>query len=87
MPVAALTTTVGEVVCITVPDAPVIANCVPIVVWALPAAVSVMMLVLKELAGSNEAVTPTGRPLAENSGTPVRPFSGVTVRVEAAVAD
>jgi hypothetical protein len=78
---------VGEVVCITVADAPVIVNCVPIVVRALPVAVSVMVLVLKELAGSNEAVTPSGRPLAANSGTPVRPFSGVTVSVEVAVAD
>jgi hypothetical protein len=57
---------------------------VPIV--AVPLTVSVNTLVLGVLVGLKDAVTPLGRPDTDKLTFPVKPFSGVTVIVEAPLA-
>jgi hypothetical protein len=65
---------------------------VPVMVTlALPAvaaeeAVNVTVLVLVVEAGLNAAVTPDGKPVAENVTEPVNPFNGLTVSVLLALA-
>jgi len=54
---------------------------VDVPVAAVPLAVSVNVLVLVVLVGTNDAVTPLGRPDADRATLPVKPFCGVTVIV------
>jgi len=49
-------------------------------------AVSVRVLVPVVEVGEKDAVTPLGRPEMERFTLPVKPYSGVTVTVEVAVA-
>jgi len=65
------------VVCVKLPDVPVIVT-VALPVVAVLLAVSVSVLVLVVLVGLNEAVTPLGRPDADRAMLPVKPFWGVT---------
>ena len=74
--------TVSEtvVVCVSVPDVPVMVT-VDVPVVAVELAVNVTRLV--EVVGlvPNAAVTPAGRPDADNVTLPVKPLTGVTVTV------
>jgi hypothetical protein len=77
---AAFTVRATVVVCVSVPDVPVIVTFdVPVV--AVELAVNVTTLV--EVVGlvPNVAVTPAGRPDADNVTLPVKPLTGVTVTV------
>jgi hypothetical protein len=70
---------------VKLPDVPITdRGSVPIV--AVPLAVSVNTLVLAVLVGLKDAVTPLGRPDTDKLRFPVKPFSGVTVIVEEALA-
>ena len=69
-----------EVVSVKLPEVPVIVTVlVPVVAVALAVKVSVLMLV--EGLGLNAAVTPLGRPDAENVTFASNPFSAVIVIV------
>ena len=68
------------VVCVKLPDVPVIVT-VALPVVAVLLAVSVNVLVLVVLVGLNEAVMPLGRPDADRATLPVKPLCGVTVIV------
>lgn len=65
-------------VLVKVPEVPVTVT-VPVVAALL--AVSVKVLELVVLAGLNDAVTPLGRPDADNATLPLKPLSGLTVIV------
>ena len=68
------------VVCVKLPDVPVIVTVnVPVVAPLL--AVSVNVLVLVVLLGLSVAVTALGWPEADRLTLPVKPFSGLTVIV------
>src|SRR5580658_737417 len=68
------------VVCVKLPETPVIVTvAVPVVAVAL--AVNVRMLVAVAGFVPNAAVTPVGKPVAERVTLPVNPFAGVTVIV------
>ena len=68
------------VVCVRVPDVPVIVTVdVPTVAVALAVKVRVLLPVVLE--GLKVAVTPAGRPEADKLTLPVKPFSGLTVMV------
>jgi hypothetical protein len=78
--------TVSEivVVCFVLPDVPVtVTVAAPVVAVAL--AVNVSVLVLVAGFGLNAAVTPVGRPDAENVTVPLNPFKGVIVILLVAV--
>ena len=66
------------VVLVSVPEFPVIVT-VTVPVVAVPLAVSVKVLVFVVLEGLNKAVTPLGRPDADNATLPLKPLSGFTV--------
>jgi hypothetical protein len=77
---ADVTVSVSVVVCVKLPEVPVtVTAAVPVV--AVPLAVSVSVLVLVAGFGLKFAVTPFGRPEAENDTLPLKPFSGVIVIV------
>ena len=62
---------------VKLPETPVmVTEAVPVV--AVPLAVSVNVLVLVVLPGLNDAVTPPGRPDADRTTLPLKPFCGVT---------
>jgi hypothetical protein len=68
------------VVCVKLPDVPVIVTgTVPVV--AVPPAASVNVLVAVAGLGLNDAVTPLGRPDADKLTLPLNPFCGVIVTV------
>ena len=74
---AALTVKPTVVVCVKLPDVPVIVTvAVPVVALALAVKVSVLELV--EGFGLNAAVTPLGKPVAEKVTLPLKPFVGAT---------
>lgn len=77
---ADVTVSVSVVVCVKLPEAPVTVTVVVPVV-AVPLAVSVSVLVLVAGFGLKTAVTPPGKPEAENDTLPLKPFSGVIVIV------
>ena len=64
----------------SVPEVPVTVK-VTVPVVAVPLAVSVNALVLVALAGLNNAVTPLGRPDADNTTPALNPLRGLTVMV------
>lgn len=66
------------VVLVSVPEVPVIVT-VTVPVVAVPLTVSVKVLMLIVLAGLNDAVTPLGRPDADNATLPLKPLSEFTV--------
>jgi hypothetical protein len=68
------------VVCVRLPEAPVIVT-VAGPTTAVLDAVSVKMLVDVVLAGLNDAVTPAGRPLATRATEPLKLLIPVTVTV------
>ena len=68
------------VVCVRLPDVPVIVT-VALPVVAVLLAVNVSVLVLVVLLGLNDAVTPLGRPEADRPTLPPKPFCGLTVIV------
>ena len=77
---ADVTVSVSVVVCVKLPEVPVtVTVAVPVV--AVPLAVSVSVLVLVAGFGLKTAVTPLGKPEAENDTLPLKPFSGVIVIV------
>jgi hypothetical protein len=82
---AAFTVSASVAVFVRVPDVPVIVT-VTVPVAAEPLAVRVSTLDVEALAGLKDAVTPLGRPDADNATLPVNPFCGaiVTVLVPAA---
>lgn len=63
---------------VSVPDVPVTVR-VAVPVVAVLLAVSVNVLVLVALAGLKDAVTPFGRPDADNATLPLKPLSELTV--------
>jgi len=77
---AALTVRLRVVVCVRLPEVPVTVT-VDVPVVAVLLAVSVMTP--EEL---KDAVTPEGRPEAENATVPLKPFTGVTLMVLVPVA-
>ena len=68
------------VVCVRVPEMPVIVTVAGPTVAVL-AAVNVNVLVPVVLAGLNDAVTPAGNPVALRATEPVNPWRPVTVTV------
>jgi hypothetical protein len=68
------------VVCVRVPDVPVMVMVAGPTVAVLEA-VSVSVLVVVALAGLKDAVTPVGRPLAERATDPAKLLMPVTVMV------
>lgn len=73
-----VTVRIMVVVCVKVPDVPVMVTAtVPMVAALL--AVSVNVLVVMAGLGLNDAATPLGRPEADKLTLPLKPFSGVTV--------
>ena len=77
---ADVTVSVSVVVCVKLPEVPITVTVVVPVV-AVPLAVSVSVLVLVAGFGLKAAVTPLGKPEAENDTLPLKPFSGVIVIV------
>jgi hypothetical protein len=78
--IAGGTVTVSGVVCAKLPEAPItFTGFVPSVAVAL--AISVSVLVRVAGFGLNDAVTPLGKPEAENDTVPLNPFQGVIVTV------
>ena len=73
-----------EAVLVNVPDVPVMVT-LATPMAAVLLAVSVNVLVFVALAGLNEAVTPAGRPDADRLTLLLKPFSGLTVIVFAAL--
>jgi hypothetical protein len=79
----AFTVRVSVVVCVKLPDVPMMVT-VTVPVVAVPLAVSVnVLLLVAEVVGLelNAAVTPLGRPEADKLTLPRKPFCGVTVIV------
>jgi hypothetical protein len=68
-------------VCVRLPEVPVTVTIIAVPVAALLFTVTVNTLMLELAAGSNDAVTPEGRPDADKVTLPVNPFCGVTVIV------
>ena len=66
--------------CVRLPDVPVIVTVSGPTV-ALPEAVNVNTLPPVVLAGLNDPVTPTGRPLTDRATDPAKLLSGVTIMV------
>ena len=79
---AAFTVRLTVVVCVRLPDVPVIVT-VLVPVAAVLLAVNVRELVVVVEAGVKVAVTPLGRPDAVKATLPVKPFVGVIVIVSA----
>ncbi len=68
------------VVCVRLPEVPVMVTVtVPVVAVLLAASVKVLVLVV--LVGLKEAVTPLGEPEADRLTLPLKPFCGVTLMV------
>lgn len=77
---AGFTVSESVVEVLRLPDVPVtVTEVVPVV--AVPLAVNVRVLVLVELAGLKDAVTPAGKPDAAKLTVPLKAFCGVTVMV------
>jgi hypothetical protein len=74
---AALTVRLTVVVCVKLPEVPVIVTVAAPVV-ALPLAVKVSVVELVEGFGLKAAVTPLGKPVAEKVTLPLKPFVGAT---------
>ena len=68
------------VVCVKLPDVPVIVT-VAVPVAAVTLAVRVSVLLLVAGLGLNAAVTPLGKPDAERVTLPLKPFDGVMLIV------
>jgi hypothetical protein len=77
-PVRAVTVSVSAVVCVRWPEVPMTVT-VATPVAAVSVAVSVRVVLLAEGLGLNVAVTPVGRPTAENVTFPLNPLYGVIV--------
>lgn len=75
-----VTVRLNVVVCVRLPDTPVMVT-VDVPVAAVALAVSVNVLVEVVGFGLNPAVTPLGRPEADKVTLPLNPFNGVTVMV------
>ena len=75
-----VTVRVIVVVCVKLPDEPVIVTVAVPVVAVLPVA-SVNVLVVLAGLGLNDAVTPVGRPEADKLTLPLKPFCGAIVTV------
>ena len=77
---AAFTVRLMVVVCVKLPDVPVIVTvAVPVVAVLLAVKVTVLLVVV--LAGLKDAVTPLGSPDADKLTLPLKPFTGLTVMV------
>lgn len=76
----AVTVRLSVVVCVMLPDTPVMVI-VDVPRVAVAAAVRVSVLVDAVGLGLNPAVTPFGKPEALNMGLPVNPLTGTTVIV------
>jgi hypothetical protein len=76
----AVTVRVIAVVCVNVPDVPVMVT-VTVPMGAAPLTASVNVLVAVAGLGLNDAVTPLGSPDADKVTPPLKPFWGVTVIV------
>jgi hypothetical protein len=73
---------VTVVVCVKLPDVPVMVTVVvPVVAVPLDVNVRVLVLVLVVGLGLNVAVTPLGKPEWERETLPVKPLEGVMVTV------
>jgi hypothetical protein len=83
--VGAFTVRVRLVLCVSEPLTPVIVT-VAVPAVAVVDAVSVNVADEVELVGLKLAVTPLGKPLAENPTVPVNPLTGTTVTVEVPLA-
>ena len=83
--ILALTVSATVVVAVVLPEVPVIVTVTGPPVVAVLLAVSVSVLALVDDVGLNEAVTPLGKPVAVNDTLPLKPFSGVTETVSAAL--
>jgi hypothetical protein len=81
---AGFTVSVIVVVCFVLPEVPAIVTVAAPVV-AVAVALKVSVLVVVDGFGLNAAVTPVGKPDAENVTLPLNPLRGVTVIVLAAV--
>jgi hypothetical protein len=81
---AGVTLSAIVVVCVRVPEVPVIVT-VAVPVVAVPLAVNVSVLVAAVGFGLNAAVTPVGNPDAASVTSLLKPFNGVTVIVLAPV--
>jgi hypothetical protein len=79
-PALEFTVKVRVVVCVTLPETPVMVR-VDVPVAAVPLAVSVSVLVVVVELGLNAAVTPLGRPAMLKLTLLLKPFSGLTVMV------
>ena len=77
---AAVTVRLMVVVAVEVPEAPVTVT-VAVPVAAVALAVNVSVLALVAGLGLNAAVTPLGKPDADNVTFPLKPFAGVIVIV------
>jgi hypothetical protein len=77
---AAPTVKLTDVVCVKLPDTPVIVT-VAAPVAAVAPAVKVKVVEVVEGFGLNAAVTPVGKPVAEKVTLPVKPFIAATVIV------
>src|SRR5271166_325288 len=75
---AAVTVRLIVVVCVKLPDVPVMVT-VTVPVAAVAPAVRVSVLLLVAGLGLNAAVTPLGKPDAERVTLPLKPFDGVMV--------
>jgi hypothetical protein len=75
----AFTVRVSVVVCVRLPDVPVMVTVtVPVVAALLAASVKVLLFVAEVVGlGLNAAVTPLGRPEADKLTLPLKPFCGV----------
>jgi len=77
---AGVTVRLIAVVCVKLPDVPVMVTVtVPVAAAALAVKVSVLLVVAG--FGLNPAVTPLGKPDAERFTLPLKPFDGVMVIV------
>jgi hypothetical protein len=76
----ALTVRVIVVVCVKLPDVPVMVT-VAVPVVAVPLAVKVTVLLVVVLPGLKDAVTPLGSPDADKLTLPLKPLVGLTVTV------
>jgi hypothetical protein len=79
-PGARFTVSENWAVAVSEPETPVTVTVVGPPTVALPAAVSVTTLLLVAGLGLNDALTPDGKPMAENVTLPVNPFAGVMLR-------
>ena len=75
-----MTVSARVVLLLKLPETPVMVT-VAVPVFAVPLAVSVIVLVAVAGFGLNDALTPLGRPAADRLTLPLKPFTGAIVTV------